>query len=246
MEPMAASIWNWPALSIRPHVIKPCESRRSPGRSSGAVVLSGQRTEILLAFDEQVPIPALYPTVSSTPDTVTPPATGDHHQWFMKEVQPHGSQLKSYLRGLFPSVRDVDDVVQESYLRIWKTSPGRIACTKAFLFRIGRNVALDLVRRVQGSPIEAAADLSVLNAIGDGPDGAATAEAQEQVDLLGEALASLPETCRTIVVLRKFKDVPQKDVAERLGLTEKAVEHHVARGLKRCEAYLRKRGVRSP
>lgn len=185
------------------------------------------------------------PAVSSTPDTVTPSASAEHHRWFVEEVKPHGSHLKAYLRGLFPTVRDVDDVVQESYLRIWKTRPGRIACARAFLFRIGRNVALDLVRRVQGSPIDTVADLSALDAIEGSLDGAAAAELREKAELLGEALASLPETCRAIVVLRKFKDVPQREVAEHLGLSEKAVEHHVARGLKRCEAYLRKRGVRS-
>lgn len=163
----------------------------------------------------------------------------------MEEVQPHGSQLKAYLRGSFPTVRDVDDVVQESYLRIWKARRGRIACAKAFLFRIGRNVALDLVRRVQGSPIDAVADMSALDAIEGGGDGAVVAELREKARLLGEALASLPDPCRTIVVLRKFKDVPQREVTERFGLSEKAVEHHVARGLKRCEAYLSKRGVRS-
>jgi RNA polymerase sigma factor (sigma-70 family) len=40
--------------------------------------------------------------------------------WFAEEVHTHDSQLKSYLRSSFPALRDVDDVVQESYLRIWR------------------------------------------------------------------------------------------------------------------------------
>lgn len=44
----------------------------------------------------------------------------DRSKWFKEEVHLHDGQLKSWLKGTFPSVRDVDDVVQESYLRIWK------------------------------------------------------------------------------------------------------------------------------
>lgn len=64
-------------------------------------------------------------------------------QWFANEVHAHASQLKAYLRGAFPSVRDVDDVVQESYLRIWKARAIHpIESAKTFLFTIARRVAL--------------------------------------------------------------------------------------------------------
>jgi hypothetical protein len=41
-------------------------------------------------------------------------------RWFAEEVQPHEASLRAYMRGAFPMVRDVDDVVQESYLRVWR------------------------------------------------------------------------------------------------------------------------------
>jgi hypothetical protein len=37
-------------------------------------------------------------------------------QWFTEKVHVHGPSLRNYLRGVFPTVRDVDDVVQESFL----------------------------------------------------------------------------------------------------------------------------------
>jgi DNA-directed RNA polymerase specialized sigma24 family protein len=92
-------------------------------------------------------------TDSPRSETFAPPAAA-LHAWFAKEVQPHDAQLKAYLRGAFPSVRDVDDVVQESYLRVWlarATQP--IQSTRAFLFRVARNLALDFVRHERASPI---------------------------------------------------------------------------------------------
>lgn len=182
----------------------------------------------------------------STPSIPEPPPVADQARWFAKEVHPHDGQLKAYLRSSFPSVRDVDDVVQESYLRIWKARAAHpIAFGKPFLFRIARNLALDVVRRIKGSPIDSVADLTALTVVEDKPDAAAVAELHEKARLLGEALASLPDRYREIIVLRKFKDVSQKEVAARFGLSEEAVEHHVSRGLKRCEAYLRKCGIRN-
>src|SRR5688500_6163822 len=97
------------------------------------------------------PTPTLPPSVSEAAALPVPScvcAPSDATQWFKKEVHAHGGQLKSWLRGQFPSVRDVDDVLQESYLRVWKvraTQP--VQSAKALLFTIARRIVLDDVRR---------------------------------------------------------------------------------------------------
>jgi len=68
------------------------------------------------------------------------PHDASRARWFEEQVQPQGAQLKSYLRGSFPSIEDVDDIVQESYLRIWKARAAQpIESARAFLFRVARN-----------------------------------------------------------------------------------------------------------
>lgn len=85
--------------------------------------------------------------MSSAPTSPTSTAS-EQNRWFAAEVHPYDSQLKSFLRGSFPGIRDVDDVVQESYLRMWNARTVQpIQSAKAFLFRIARNVALDLLGR---------------------------------------------------------------------------------------------------
>ncbi len=171
-------------------------------------------------------------------------AVADQTRWFTEEVQLHDAQLKAYLRGSFPTLRDVEDVVQESYFRIWKTRATQtIHSAKGLLFTLARHIALDAKRRERASPLDSVADLSALSAFEDRPHAAELIDQQEKIKLLAKALALLPDRTREIVVLRKFHGVPQKEVAGRLGLSEAAVEHQVARGLKRCESYLRKFGV---
>jgi len=175
-----------------------------------------------------------------------PPDNPEEVRWFSDEVRPHESSLRAYLRGSFPSIRDVDDVVQESYLRVFRARLVQpIASAKAFLFKVARHVAIDGVRRERISPIDRTRDLATLHVIAEGPSAAERLHQNEKVTLLAEAILALPHPCQAVVILRKLQGVSQREVAVRLGLTEKAVEAHVSRGLKRCETFLRKRGVGS-
>ncbi|MFM9030263.1 MAG: RNA polymerase sigma factor [Opitutaceae bacterium] len=141
-------------------------------------------------------------------------------RWFTEEVQPHDAKLKAYLRSTFPTVRDVDDVVQESYLRVWRaraTQPIRLA--QAFLFTVARRIALDWVRREQRAPFVAVKDSSQLLVLESGaPD--ASAETEMEIQLLAEAVESLPPRCREIFVLCQVEGLTQAEVARRLGIAK--------------------------
>jgi DNA-directed RNA polymerase specialized sigma24 family protein len=102
-------------------------------------------------------------------------------RWFAEEVQPHESSLRSYLRGIFPSLPDIDDLVQESYARLIRArETGRVSYVKAFLFTTARNVALDLFRRRKVVSIDGIADLSVLAVAEDRPDASEAVNKQQE------------------------------------------------------------------
>lgn len=175
-----------------------------------------------------------------------PPVDQAQARWFAEQVQPHEPVLRSYLRGAFPAVRDVDDVVQESYARVWRAhAMAPIRSAKAFLFRVARNLALDAVRHERASPVEAVANLAAIGVVEERPDVAELLTREEKARLLGEALAELPARCREIVFQHKIKGLSQREVAERLGLSEKTVANQIALGVKRCEAYFQRRGIDS-
>ncbi|MBI5382328.1 MAG: sigma-70 family RNA polymerase sigma factor [Opitutae bacterium] len=168
-------------------------------------------------------------------------------RWFLEEVRPHESSLRSYLHHAYPSLPDVDDLVQESYLRIWKARAGRpVASAKAFLFRVARHIAIDGLRRRRISPVNVVTDLAALRVIEEGPGVAESACRHEEIAVLADAIDSLPARCREIVILRKLRGVPQKAIAAQLGLSEQTVQVQVSRGVKRIAKFLARRGVRSP
>lgn len=172
-----------------------------------------------------------------------PPPNPEQTNWFMEEVQPHEPVLRSYLHRSFPSVRDIDDVVQESFLRVWRARLARpISSSKSFLFQVARHLAIDGIRQ-RSRPVVALGDLAGLSVIDERADVAAELDRREKVALLSDALAALPRRCREVVFLRKMKGLPQKTVAAQLGISLRTVESQFARGMQLCEAYLRSRGV---
>ena len=178
-------------------------------------------------------------TASGSPPSPSLDETGT--LWVTREVHPHDASLKSYLRGNFPSVRDVEDVVQESYLRVWKARAVQpINSAKAFLFTVARHLALNTLRRERRSPIIAVTDLSRLFVFDHRPDASQTAIRHQEIEMLVRAVEALPPRCREIFVLRRLQGVPQKEIAACLGVSEQTVQVQAARGLRRVEKNLRR------
>lgn len=188
---------------------------------------------------------ASFPTSCAHPRTrAMPPQDTEQARWFVDEVHAHDASLKAYLRGAFPAVNEVDDVVQESYLRIWrKRTEEPIRSAKNFLFRVARNLALDLVRRRASSPVHAVGDLAGLPVMAEQPGAIERLGSGEKLRLLGEAIAVLPPRSRELIVLCKIQGLTHREAAERLGLSVKTVDEHILRGLKRLGAELRARGL---
>lgn len=166
-------------------------------------------------------------------------------EWFEKEIRPNEGALRAYLRTLFPTLHDIDDIVQESYARVMRAQDaGKVRYARAFLFRTARNAALDICRRHQVVKFEGMADLDDLNVSSDSPDAADTLNTQQELSLLAEAVQSLPTRCREVMSVRFLHGMSQKEIAQKFGVAEHTVKNQLAKGMRRCAEFLETRGVR--
>jgi RNA polymerase sigma factor (sigma-70 family) len=189
-------------------------------------------------FAMSTPLPQ---PVSSPPCAAPAP---DPHAWFREEIHAHEGQLKSWLRGNYPSVRDVDDVVQESYLRIWKARASqKIDFAKAFLYRIARNIAIDSIRHESRSPVSAVSNLEVVDVSEDGAESVRIASLHERIEILTDIVSALPARRRAIVILCKFRRLSAEDAAVKLGISRRTLENQLYRAVRQIESDLRARGI---
>lgn len=173
-----------------------------------------------------------------------PTAEPDFTRWFEAEVRPQEEALRAYLQARFGGLGEIDDVVQETYARLYRAyAASQIHCVKALLFTTARNVALDLYRRRRARPAEPLTTGHAARIAEDVPDAAEWANHRQELDLLAAAVAALPPQCRE-VMLRRYRDgAAGREIAEQMGLSPETVKIHLARGLRRCAEYFADRGL---
>jgi DNA-directed RNA polymerase specialized sigma24 family protein len=76
------------------------------------------------------------------------PETADSSRWFLTELEPHRPALRAWLLARFPTMPDVDDLVQESFARVMRArETGPVRSARALVFATARNLAFDTLRR---------------------------------------------------------------------------------------------------
>lgn len=176
-----------------------------------------------------------------------PPLDPETNRWFAEEVLPHETILRAYLRRKFPSLTDVDDVVQESYLKIVRARlDGRLQSARGFLFTVARNIVLDGFRRRRTHSSSDIVESDTCDVLEEGPSVAEHVSRDQELQLLAAAIEALPLRCRQVLKLRKIYGLSHKEIATQLGISERTVNVQIGLGVKRCAVYLELHGVALP
>jgi len=157
--------------------------------------------------------------------------------------------IKKFLSQFFSSQHDIEDVAQEAYLRAFaaeQKKDGDIEQPRAFLFRIAKNIAVDRLRRKSRQITDYIEDLSVPVVIEDGTDPEREMEGRQSLGIYCEAVASLPDKCRQVFLLRKVHGLKHKEIADRLSISVSSVEKHLRRGMAETRAHLRQQDGEAP
>lgn len=162
--------------------------------------------------------------------------------------------LKRFLARYFANAQDIEDVAQEAYLRAFAAEQKKhIEQPKAFLFRIARNVALNELTRKSRQITDFIEEVSASVVINAEASTVEEIEAEEHFGLYCEAVASLPEKCRQVFLLRKVHGLAHKEIASRMSLSVSSVEKYLRQGVLACRALIDEKengalraGVNSP
>lgn len=144
-------------------------------------------------------------------------------------VDQYSQSLYWKIRSIVLTHEDADDVLQNTFLKAWKSLPtfqGK-AKLSTWLYRIAINESLDFLRRQKAATLSSAdADLSVANRLlaDDYFDG------DKSQAVLQEAIATLPDVQRTVFTLRYYDEMKYSEISEILGTSEGSLKasYHIA------------------
>ena len=169
-----------------------------------------------------------------------PTRSESHTETFTKLFAEYRGALHRYIRRFVASNETTKEIVQEAFLRTYRQLDS-VKAFKAFLFSTARNLAVNEYHHRQVVETDRLRHLADPSAEAEGQSPEAQVIKDEWNRLIQEAVNRLPPQCRAALVLRVFHQCSYKEVAERLGISAKTAEKHIARGLREIHVYLDRR-----
>ncbi|WJQ82584.1 RNA polymerase sigma factor [Brevibacillus brevis] len=147
-------------------------------------------------------------------------------QWFLTYSQDVYRFLVYYT-----GRADIDDLVQETFIRALKSMQGtEVENPKTWLFAIARNVAID--ERRKAKLISWLPDIFLQHLVSQDKTPEESLMLSENKRLLYEMINQLKSSYRDVLILRGIKGLSSKETAEVLGWTEAKVNLTLHRAMK--------------
>lgn len=156
--------------------------------------------------------------------------TGDRAHLIGKLFREHNRALIKFLMYRLRSSEEAADVAQEAYARMLQLhSPGTVSFLRAFLFKTATNIAIDRLRsrkaetrRSEGQFLAGfSAALSTEKYICDA----------EELRLTTAYIEELPPQYREALLLSRFEPLSTPEIAKRMGVSERTVQHYIVESL---------------
>jgi RNA polymerase sigma-70 factor (ECF subfamily) len=168
---------------------------------------------------------------------------GDQHAWDLI-VRQYWRKVFNVAYKFVGKHDQAEDLTQDIFLKIFKSLDtfDRRANFQTWLISVSRNLCIDHYRSVrkERETIDRGVDAADLSPAAPEPGPIAALEQRDRVVLLRQAMAALPETLRTAVLLRDIQELSYQEIADKLRLPEGTVKSRINRGRTELARQIRK------
>jgi RNA polymerase sigma-70 factor (ECF subfamily) len=144
--------------------------------------------------------------------------------------------LLSFFRRSGQQPFDASDLSQEVYLRMLRVpDPGKIQNPEGYLFTVAANLLKErrAMQRRHGVEVDAA-DNEVQVYLTEVTNVDSEIDHDMQVRKLRNVVKKLPAVPQAVVTLRYIHGMSHKEIAERIGKSERMVKKYLAKGISQC------------
>jgi RNA polymerase sigma-70 factor (ECF subfamily) len=127
----------------------------------------------------------------------------------------------------------VEDVVQDAYLRLLNAaSVGQVRDSRSYFARAAASVVLSQVRRNKCVKEEAHEETYFAQLPSPEPDPETVLDSKRRVEKVQKAIIELGARARDVVVMRRLEQLTGRQTAERMRISESAVEKHLSAAMR--------------
>src|SRR5262245_28578827 len=171
---------------------------------------------------------------------------GDQSAWELI-VRQHWRKVFNIAYKFVGKHDEAEDLTQDIFMKIFKSlgTFDRRANFQTWLISVSRNLCIDHYRSVrkERETIDRGVVADDLTPASADPGPMAVLEQRDRVTLLRHALAQLPDTLRTAVVMRDIQELSYQEIADKLGLPEGTVKSRINRGRTELARHVKKQGA---
>lgn len=149
----------------------------------------------------------------------------------------HYHELLGFLSHQLDCRDQAADLCHEVYLRLFRSPQESVLDNpRAYLFRIARNLLIDHRRRQAPDLIAIESLEPVLVCPRACPETDACN--QQCIHQLSRTLSALPARLRQALIWHRMNGMTQREIGERLGVSERMAGRYIAQAITRCQADL--------
>ncbi len=160
-------------------------------------------------------------------------------QQFENIFKEYFAYLSNVAFGMVKSEDDSYDIVQQVFVKLWdkRFDVDVDDNIKSYLYRATKNTALNFIdknKRIIKIDDDRLSDMPE-HSFEENTDFLSG----QVEDAINRAISELPEKCKLVFTLSRYTDKTNRDIADELNISIKAVEKHISRALKELRVKLK-------
>jgi len=172
-----------------------------------------------------------------------PQEESEQSLWYKENLRPHEPMLRAWLTSRYSEQIDADNIIQEALIRVLRSkNESEMNSPKAYFFAIARNLALDHIRRNKVIFNESILNDEAMQLLDESESIEETVARNHELEILTEAIQSLPERCRRVFTLSKVYGMTYDQIACEMDISFNTVSAQIAIGFSKCGEYMRRHG----